>query len=101
MEIDGKKPRSFLPPRFPPHTYTHKCVIYSNVFLSYILNDLQIYKFITSWWQKDVCSDAPLVIEQLVQMCVCVCVWSMSVHTSGCSFDCRQRGRSFAPLKKN
>ena len=34
--------------------------------------------------------------DQLELVQACVCVWSVSVHTSGCSFACRQRGRSSA-----
>jgi len=43
---------------------------------------------------KDLCCWCSFGYEQPVQ--ACMCVWSMSVHTSGCSLACRQRGRSSA-----
>jgi len=59
---------------------------------------LQIYNFITSedimTVTKDLCGWCSFGYEQLV----CACVWSM--HTSGCSFTCRQRGRSSAKTQQ-
>jgi len=61
---------------------------------------LQIYNFITSedimTVTKDLCGWSSFGYEQLVQ----VCVWSMSVHTSGCSFAWCQRGHSSAKTQR-
>jgi len=61
---------------------------------------LQIYNFISSedivTITKDLWGWCSFGYEQLVQ----ACVWSMSVHTSGCSFACRQRGHSSAKTQR-